>query len=99
MLETPMDTLPTLASLVTVSDDVLFQDLHGEAVLLNLKTGVYFGLDPVGKRVWDLLQTHARLSELLAAMVAEYDVTEERCAEDLLALVGEMHRYQIVTLT
>ncbi len=94
-----MITPPTLASRVTVSGDVLFQELHGEAVLLNLKTGVYFGLDPVGTRVWHLLQAQARLSDLLLAMVAEYDVAEERCAEDLLALIAEMHAHQIVTLS
>lgn len=94
-----MITPPTLASRVTVSLDVLFQELHGEAVLLNLKTGVYFGLDPVGTRVWQLLQAQTRISDLLQAMVAEYDVTEARCAEDLLALIAEMHAHQIVTLS
>lgn len=93
-----MITPPTLASRVTVSGDVLFQELHGEAVLLHLKTGVYFGLDPVGTRVWQLLQAHADLSDLLQAMVAEFDVTEERCTEDLLALIAEMQAHQIVML-
>ena len=51
-----MATSPTLESRIRINDDVLFQELHGEGVLLNLKTGVYFGLDPVGRRIWQLAQ-------------------------------------------
>lgn len=89
---------PTLDSRIRVNDDVLFQELHGEGVLLNLKTGVYLGLDPVGTRVWQLLETHSLLSEILAALLVEYEVPEERCAQDLVALVADMERQGLVTL-
>lgn len=87
---------PTLVSRVRASDDVVFQDLQGEGVLLNLKTGVYFGLDHVGTRVWQLLEKHETLSEIAAAIVAEYDVDEARCADDLLALIAEMEERGLV---
>jgi hypothetical protein len=54
----------TLDSRVKVNDDVLFQELQGEAVLLNLKSGVYFGLDPVGTRIWQLFAEHELLAEI-----------------------------------
>ena len=87
----------SLASRVRVSDDVLFQELHDEAVLLNLKTGVYFGLDPVGVRIWQLLATHELLSDVADVVVSEYDVTMDRCTTDLLSLIGEMERQSLVT--
>jgi hypothetical protein len=43
---------------VRICDDVVFHDLQGELVLLNLKTGVYFGLDSVGTRIWHLIREH-----------------------------------------
>ena len=89
---------PTLDSRIRVNDDVLFQELHGEGVLLNLKSGVYLGLDAVGTRVWQLFDTHRLLSEILAVLVVEYDVPEERCAQDLVALVADMERQGLVTL-
>ena len=46
---------PTLASRIRPSDEVLFQELQDESVLLDLKSGVYFGLDIVGTRIWQLL--------------------------------------------
>jgi Coenzyme PQQ synthesis protein D (PqqD) len=90
--------VPAMTSRVRVNDDVLFQELQGEAVLLNLKSGVYFGLDPVGTRVWQLLAKHELLSEIARAIVAEYNVTEERCAKDLLALVADLEHQGLVTV-
>lgn len=88
----------SLESPVSTNDDVLFQELHGEGVLLNLKTGVYFGLDPIGRRVWELLQEHRTLASVRAAMLAEYDVEEARCTTDLLALVGELEQHGLVKI-
>ena len=93
-----MTMSPTLGSRIRVNDDVLFQELHGEAVLLNLKTGVYFGLDSVGTRAWQLLPEHPVLSQILEVIVREYDVAEERCAEDLIRLIAEMREHELVTL-
>lgn len=89
----------SLASRVRISDDVIFQKLHEDAVLLNLKTGVYFGLDPVGVRIWQLLATHELLSAVADVVVAEYDVAMDTCATDLLALVRDMERQSLITLS
>jgi hypothetical protein len=91
--------VPTLASRVRVNDDVLFQELQGEAVVLNLKSGVYFGLDPVGTRIWQLFAAHELLSEIAQTIVAEYDVAEDRSAADLLALVTDLERNGLITVS
>jgi hypothetical protein len=88
----------SIVSPVRINDDVLFQELQGEAVLLNLKTGVYFGLDSVGTRIWQLLGEHQVLSEVVGAMVREYDVTEECCATDVMSLVTRMADHGLVAV-
>jgi hypothetical protein len=80
----------SLNSRVRIQDDVLFQELQGEAVLLNLKTGVYLGLNQVGTRIWQLLQEDGSLSRVMEVMLREYDVTREKLAQDLLDLIGQM---------
>ena len=91
--------MATLTSRVRVNDDVLFQELQGEAVLLNLKSGVYFGLDPVGTRIWQLFAEHESLAEVAQVIVTEYDVAQDRCSEDLLTLVGDLEKQGLVTLS
>ncbi len=85
----------TLDSRVRIEDDVVYRDLEGEAVVLNLKTGRYFGLDPVGTRIWQLLPDHS-LGEILRLLVAEYEAGEQQIREDLLRLVEQLRDKQLV---
>ena len=80
----------SLRSYVRIRDGVLSRDLQGELVILDLNTGLYFGLDPVGTRIWYLLQDHQSLQKALDALVEEYEVTESGCAQDLLDFVAKM---------
>jgi hypothetical protein len=93
-----MATKLSFTSRLRVNDDVLFQELQGEAVLLNLKTGVYFGLDKVGTRVWQLMGQNEELSGIRTAILHEYDVTEEQCSQDLLDLIGKMQEQELVII-
>ena len=85
----------TLDSRVRIEDEVVYRDLEGEAVVLNLKTGRYFGLDPVGTRIWQLLADHS-LREILRLLAAEYEAGEQQIGEDLLRLVEQLRDQQLV---
>lgn len=83
---------------VTRSPQVLFQILDGEAVLLDMASEQYFGLDRVGTRIWHLLGEHDRLAPIHAALCEEYDAPPERIAQDLQALVDRLATAGLVTL-
>jgi hypothetical protein len=68
----------------------LFQEVGGEAVLLDLASERYFGLDPVGTRIWTLLGEDDHLQTVHDRLCAEYDAEPDRIAADLLALVGKL---------
>ena len=80
----------SLSDSMVIGDQVVFRELGGEAVLLNLKTGAYFGLDPVGARVWRLLVEHGSVAQVMEVMLGEYDIDRERLERDLLELCGEL---------
>ena len=80
----------TLATRVAVSPEVLLQEVGGEAVLLDLKSETYFGLDAVGTRVWRLVEQDGRLGSVHAAMLDEYDVEPLRLQRDLEDLIGRL---------
>lgn len=89
----------SLTSQVRVRDAVVFRDLEGEAVLLNLESGVYFGLDPVGTRIWHLLVEPCTLQKILNVLVDGYEVTEGQCADDLLRFIGELRENELIEIS
>ncbi len=97
-----MDTQPRssldLSAIVIPSPEVLVQELDGEAVLLNLESERYFGLDDVGTRVWQHLLEHRRLERVCEEMQKEFDVDESRLRADILQLVEELIEAGIVTV-
>jgi Coenzyme PQQ synthesis protein D (PqqD) len=78
------------ATRVVMSKDQVSCDLAGEAAILNLKNSVYYGLDPVGARIWNLIQTPTAVAAVRDAIVKEYDVEPERCERDLLDLLQKL---------
>lgn len=80
----------TTSSIVTAAKGQVSSDLAGEVVLLSLETGMYYGLDQVGVRVWELMKDPVRVADLCAAIVREYDVEAEQCERDVLELVHQM---------
>lgn len=84
------------SSIIVARRDLLCCDLSEGAVILDLESGVYYGLDNVGTFVWRLIEEPKVLSEVTAAVLEEYSVEPERCAEDLKNLFSEMiHRHLI----
>jgi len=77
-------------STVVAAEDQVSSDLGGETAILDLKAGMYYGLDDVGARVWDLIQEPRDVGEVRDTLLEEYDVAPERCERDLLALLQRL---------
>ena len=80
----------TLSGQAKPSDDVLFQEVGGEGVLLNLASESYFGLDPVGTRIWVLLGEDGSLQRAFDILADEYEVEPAQLEADLLDLVQKL---------
>ena len=83
---------------IQVSGDVVSRNLMGEAVLLDLATGTYFGLDEVGTRVWQLLEQHGSNDAVVAALLEEYAVDEPRARADVDRLILELSEKGLVRI-
>jgi Coenzyme PQQ synthesis protein D (PqqD) len=76
--------------------DVVFRDLDGEAVILDLGSGTYFGLNDVGTRVWQLIgegHDEARIAEIVSA---EYDADPATIARDVSRLLAELRDRRLI---
>lgn len=85
-------------TIVVASKDQVSCELGTEAAILGMKNSVYYGLNPVGARVWWLLQEPRSVEEICEAIVSEYEVTAERCEDDLVKLLRQMLEEGLVEL-
>ena len=88
----------TLEARVAVSPEVMLQEVGGEAVLLDLKSESYFGLDEVGTRIWRLVEDDGRLKVVHAKLLDEYDVEPARLEDDLKELIGRLAEAGLVNV-
>ena len=77
------------AVLVAAPDQVSC-DIGNQIAILNLKSGVYYGLDAVGSRVWELVQQPRSLTEIEGSLLAEYEVDRERLSLELRGLCNTL---------
>ena len=85
-------------TIVVAAKDQVSCDLAGEAAILNLKNGVYYGLNPVGARIWNLIQRPKAVSEIRDALLKEFDVAPEHCERDLLELLEDLARQGLIAV-
>jgi hypothetical protein len=85
----------TLQNRVVVCDDVVFRALGEESVILSLDTGMYFGLDPVGTRIWTLLPERD-LAQVAEMIHQEFDADLPQIQSDVLALVEQLIAKRLV---
>ena len=77
-------------SVVVVAKDQVSADLAGEAAILSIKDGIYYGLDPVGARIWSLMQQPCSVADIQNTIAGEYEVEPDQCARDVNDLLQKL---------
>jgi len=85
-------------SRIVVSKDQVSSDLAGETAILNLKNGVYYGLDPVGSRIWNLVQEPTTFAEIRDALLGHYDVEKVTLESDIRDLLNQLAQHGLVEI-
>jgi hypothetical protein len=75
---------------LSVPPQVMSRLVDDETVLLDLKSGMYFGLDGVGKRIWEAISEGLTLGEIAAVIVSEYEVEEDQAQADVIGFVSDL---------
>ena len=79
-----------LESKFAVPPQVMSRLVGDETVLMDLSTGIYFGLDGVGKRIWETIGEGRSLEVVATVIATEYDVDEGRAQDDVVEFVSEL---------
>jgi hypothetical protein len=88
----------SLENSFTLGKDTVFRDLDGEAVILHLGLGTYFGMNAVGTRMWQLIAQHGRLDVVLDELCLEYDASRDDLRHDLLEFVARLAEARLVEM-
>lgn len=83
---------------ISIAEDVLFRELDGESVILNLKSERYFGLDEVGTRMWEVLSSCESIEDAYEVLLSEYDVVPEQLRNDLYKLIENLVEHGLVNV-
>ncbi len=86
----------SLTTRLTVASDLVTQQLDDELVMLDFESGMYFGLNEVSTRAWQLIRNKGRLLEVLEVLDDEYDVERETLSTDLLGFAEALRAKGLV---
>ena len=73
-----------------IPEDVVSREVGGEAILLNLATGTYFGLDGIGTEIWTMLAREGSVEAVTSALLAAYEVEEPRLRLDIDQFIQQL---------
>jgi len=83
---------------LTIPTNILVQELRGEAVLLNLTSGCYFGLDEIGTRMWSALDGGRSIQAGYETLRAEYEVSADTLRADVQGLLDKLVKHGLVEI-
>lgn len=78
------------------ADNIAATVIDGEAIIVNLTTGVYYSMDTVGGEIWQMIEQGLSVPRISALVVARYQVGEERARTDVEALVGKLSAEDLI---
>lgn len=85
-----------LESIVTRSEQQVSAEIDGEAVMMSVQQGKYYGLDQIGTYIWQLMRRPLPVSDILNTLLQEYDVNKKTCGQDLLSLLNDLHNQELI---
>lgn len=83
-------------AIIVASKDQVASELGDEKVILSLEEGMYYGLNPVGARIWELIQEPTTIRDVRDQLLEEYDVDAEQCERDIRALASDLAAEELI---
>ncbi len=83
-------SLITLTSTIKRNPELISSDIDGEKVMMSIESGEYFGLDPVGTRIWELIENPIEVNSLVEQLIDEFDVSREQCEADTFEFLEQL---------
>jgi hypothetical protein len=80
-------------------ETVVSEVIGGEAILIDLASGVYYSMDDVGATLWSLIEAQCRLEDVVSEITARYDASRDRVEADVRQVVADFVRENLVVIS
>ena len=87
-----------VASRVVAIPDQVSCEIADDLAILSLRDGVYYGLNPVGARIWGIVQNPVSVEEVVTTILAEYDIDAAACQADVLRVLNDLSSHGLLEL-
>lgn len=74
-------------SVISKKEDAVMAELDGKVVIMSIENGQYYGLDEIGTDIWKRIEGTVTVKSIVEQLVQEYEVSEERCIEELITFL------------
>ena len=85
-------------TLVSRSTNLIASSIHDETLMMDIASGLYYGLDDIGSVIWQRLEQPRAFGELVDGLVAEFDADRTVIAADVRKLLSVLAEHKIVSL-
>jgi hypothetical protein len=79
-----------------IDDDVVSKKLDDQEVILHLKSGTYFGLNPTGTFLFGILKKGSSKDALVQALIEEYAITKNEAQADVETFLNTLRKHQLI---
>lgn len=83
---------------IVISPDVLCQELDGEMVILDMKSGQYFGIDAIGCKIWKMLEEKVCPDKIVDNFLDEYDVLPDICCQHVYSFIDHLQQGDLISI-
>lgn len=86
-------------SIVCINKDIDATEFNDEKVMMNMDKGKYYALNEVGSRIWDLINSNTKVSEIVDALLKEYEVSEEDCTNQVISYLEDLYNAELIEIS
>ena len=80
----------TVQSTIQRNPEMISSDMDGETVMMSVENGEYYGLNPIGSRIWELIENEKNVNTIINTLLLEYEVSIEQCTSETLIFLNKL---------
>ena len=80
------------------NETILTSKIEDQTIMMNLENGNYYGLNPVGSQIWEIIEQKISVKKLCSRLIKEYEVEESHCKKVVLSFLEKMNKSGLISI-